>query len=179
MRYTACEAAGIGNEVAPVTDDYGVACEPPPEFAVEPARIDRGVGRGKVGLVVRSALHFLGTQPLAPTCRSRPGARRIGERFEDRAEVPGHCTGEFDIGCNLRSVLTKVHHPGGPEPAVTEAEIDRSAGHEHQIGLSQCGRARPGEGEMMVGGKRPPAHPIHHNRDLKIFGESAERRLRF
>ena len=49
---------------------------------------------------------------------------------------------------------------GVPEPAETEAEVQRGTGDDHEVSAAESNRPRPCERELVVGRKHAPAHVV-------------------
>ena len=56
------------------------------------------------------------------------------------------------------------------EPAVAEPEIERRSGHDHQVGLAERDRARPGHQQRMPGREDAAALAVGDHRQLQLLG---------
>src|SRR6266536_2786105 len=163
-------AAGERDEVAAVADHHGVVAEQLAELPVDPGRVD-GVGVARQQLPV-GLLGPAGRLPQAldPALRARPAAVPLGgggQAVEHQAEVTGDRAGERGVRGELPRAVGQVHDVRrgaalAAERAVAEPEVERRAGHDHQVGGAEGERAGARDQQLVAArqhaaGARPPS----------------------
>ena len=83
---------------------------------------------------------------------------------QDRLDVAGDGRGRVDMGGSQARVVDHVDDLGVAEPAEGEAEVERRADHDHQVGLGLEQAPGAAEGQLVVGGQAPPAQPVDEGR---------------
>ena len=178
------DAAGVRDEVAAVADHDRVAVEHLGELAVDPQRVQRGavvvelVGLPRALLVLGLAQR---RDPLPGAVARGAGADRGGpqrrERHADRAD-------QLELGLAVRGQLVRrLVEPDdlrllAERAAEAEAEVERHADDERDVGLLQPLAAGAGEAEVVVGGQAAAAHAVEEDRARRAPRRAAGARPR-
>ncbi len=173
------ELPRVRDEVAAVADHDRVAVEALAELAVDARRLDRsGVGLERTALPRRASARSSARSARDPVVVRIPGgAPDVGQLRERRREIARGRRRERGVPSRPRSRRRhRCTTRGVTEPAEAETEVEGRARHEHEVGLLQRERPRPRERELVVGGQRPPSHPVHEHRHPGRLGERAHAR---
>jgi hypothetical protein len=120
-------------------------------------------------------------QASAPRRRARRHARgqRGNELVEDAADMPGEAHLERAVPPELLGIA--VDHDDARilgkarRPPIAEAEVERRAEHEDEVGVGQRPPARVREGGRVIRRQRAPARPVHEDGDARGLREARER----
>ena len=161
------EPPGVGHEVAAVADHHRISIQHLAQLAVHPGGND-GIGRGgQQVLFVCSGGIFRVAQlgyPLVAVARvARCGP--VGQRPDHLNQIARHRRRRLGVSGHRLGAVGQVHHLGVTEPAEREAEVERSTGHDHQIGVGTQHPTSAAEEQLMVGGQAPPAQTVGEDRE--------------
>ncbi len=179
------ELAGERHEVTAVADHDGVVAEAGQQLAVDACRVDR-VGRRREQLAVAGRgccdLVLQRAEPRGPV-GATPVLGGSGQRVEDAGEHLGQVAagGRSHLGMrrDLAGGVGDVHRLGrgraflAAEDAVTEAEVQRCADDDHEVGLVERGRAGLGHQLWVSAGDDAATHAVGDDRDPGLLDELA------
>jgi len=142
---------------------------------------DRDVVGHALRVQALARLVLAGADAVAPAGDAGVEAarQRLRELREHLAHVASDADREGTVAAELGRVA--VHHAHasvlgeGGRAAVAEAEVERSAEHEHDVGLAEREAASLGEGQRMRGRQTAAAGAVHEDRRAGGLGERRER----
>jgi hypothetical protein len=98
-----------------------------------------------------------------------PVAAAVGQRGQDGGQVAGGRR-DLDVPGLLAGRVDHVGDPSRPEAAEAEAEVQRGADDDNQVGLLLEQAAGPEEGQLVIGREAAPAQPVEPARHPQPLG---------
>ncbi len=98
---------------------------------------------------------------------------RAGQRFENEPRVAGH-GGHIDVARPLPVAVHHVGHLGVTEAAEPEAEVERGAEDDDEIGALLEQAARTQERQGMIGGQRAAAETVEEAGHAQMLSSCAQ-----
>ena len=105
--------------------------------------------------------------------RRRPLARRLADRREAGGDVADQVDLRRPVGAELvrRRVEADQLRLLAEAGAEAEAEVERHADHQGDVGAPQPGAAGAAEGQLVVGGQAAAAQAVEEDRDPERLGQ--------